>query len=81
VDMLYFPVIDTILPEWVPFRGGERFIFFRPVFNIADASISSGVFLLLIFQKKFFAKHKKQEEKLPEETAAVEGSKGEEELN
>lgn len=44
VDMLYFPVIDTILPEWVPFRGGERFIFFRPVFNIADASISTGVF-------------------------------------
>jgi signal peptidase II len=56
VDMLYFPVIDTILPEWVPFRGGEQFIFFRPVFNIADSSITTGVFLLLIFQKKFFVK-------------------------
>jgi signal peptidase II len=56
VDMFYFPVVDTILPEWVPFRGGERFIFFRPVFNIADASITSGVFMLLIFQKRFFAK-------------------------
>jgi signal peptidase II len=55
VDMFYFPVVDTILPEWVPFRGGERFIFFRPVFNIADASITSGVFMLLIFQKRFFA--------------------------
>jgi len=55
VDMFYFPVVDTILPEWVPLRGGERFIFFRPVFNIADASITSGVFMLLIFQKRFFA--------------------------
>lgn len=60
VDMLYFPVIDTILPEWVPFRGGEPFIFFRPVFNIADASITTGVLLLIIFQKKFFAKKEQQ---------------------
>jgi len=56
VDMLYFPVIDTILPEWVPIRGGEQFIFFRPVFNIADSSITTGVFMLLIFQNKFFEK-------------------------
>jgi len=62
VDMFYFPVVDTILPEWVPFRGGERFIFFRPVFNIADASITTGVLTLLIFQKRFFAKH--EEEKI-----------------
>jgi len=62
VDMFYFPVIDTILPEWVPLRGGEQFIFFRPVFNIADASISTGVFLLLIFQKKFFAKQETKAE-------------------
>ena len=55
VDMLYFPVIDTILPGWVPFRGGQQFIFFRPVFNIADSSITTGVFMLLFFQKKFFA--------------------------
>lgn len=56
VDMLYFPVIETTLPEWVPLWGGQPFTFFRPVFNIADSSITSGVFLLLIFQKKFFAK-------------------------
>jgi len=62
VDMFYFPVIDTILPEWVPLRGGEQFIFFRPVFNIADASISTGVFLLLIFQNKFFAKQETKAE-------------------
>lgn len=62
VDMLYFPVIETIMPEWVPFWGGEQFIFFRPVFNIADSSITTGVFLLLIFQKKFFAKNETAEE-------------------
>jgi signal peptidase II len=56
VDMLYFPVIETTLPQWVPVRGGQSFIFFRPVFNIADASITTGVILLLIFQKKFFVK-------------------------
>jgi signal peptidase II len=56
VDMLYFPVIDIVLPQWVPFRGGETFQFFRPVFNIADSCITTGVFMLLIFQKKFFPK-------------------------
>jgi signal peptidase II len=61
VDMLYFPVIDTTFPEWVPFWGGEQFIFFRPIFNIADASISVSVFYLLLFQRRFFTSHKKQE--------------------
>jgi signal peptidase II len=61
VDMLYFPVIETRLPDWVPVWGGEPFTFFRPVFNIADSSITTGVMLLLIFQKKFFAKKETQE--------------------
>jgi signal peptidase II len=61
VDMLYFPVIDIILPDWVPIRGGTQFIFFRPVFNIADSSITTGVLLLLFFQKKFFAKPQEEE--------------------
>jgi signal peptidase II len=61
VDMLYFPVIHTTLPGWVPVWGGETFEFFRPVFNIADSSITTGVFLLLIFQKKFFAKKESSE--------------------
>lgn len=54
VDMLYFPIIQTTLPQWFPFRGGEEFIFFRPVFNMADSSITTGVFVLLVFQRRFF---------------------------
>lgn len=54
VDMLYFPLVDSFFPEWFPFWGGERFQFFRPVFNIADASISTGVISILVFHRKFF---------------------------
>ena len=56
VDMLYFPVINGYYPSWFPFWGGNEFIFFRPVFNIADSSITVGVFILILFQKKFFKK-------------------------
>jgi signal peptidase II len=52
VDMLYFPLFDGFFPEWFPFWGGEYFQFFRPVFNLADASISCGVFLWILFQHK-----------------------------
>jgi len=52
VDMFYFPLIQTVLPEWVPFWGGEEFVFFRPIFNLADSSICVGVFLLLIFYRQ-----------------------------
>lgn len=54
VDMFYFPIINTTLPEWVPFKGGDEFIFFRPIFNFADACISVSVIYMLIFQRKFF---------------------------
>ncbi len=54
VDMLYFPLIDTVLPEWVPVWGGERFEFFRPVFNIADSAITVGVASILLFHRRFF---------------------------
>lgn len=54
VDMFYFPIIQTQWPSWVPFWGGSEFIFFRPVFNIADSAITVGVFIILLFQKKFF---------------------------
>lgn len=62
VDMLYFPLIEGNFPSWVPFWGGEHFLFFRPVFNIADSAISVGVFLILLFQKSYF----KQEHELVE---------------
>ena len=58
VDMFYFPIIDTVLPEWVPFYGGEHFIFFRPIFNFADACISVSVIYMLLFQRKFFMEEK-----------------------
>lgn len=61
VDMFYFPVIRTTLPEWVPFWGGEFFEFFRPVFNVADASISVGFVIILLFQKTFFKMHQQEE--------------------
>ena len=56
VDMLYFPIIDTYLPDWVPFYGGKRFTFFDPIFNVADTAISVAVGLLLIFNKQAFKK-------------------------
>ncbi len=52
VDMFYFPLIVTTWPDWVPFVGGNPYIFFSPVFNFADASISVGVVLLLLFYRK-----------------------------
>ena len=56
VDMFYFPLIVTTWPEWVPHFGGEEFIFFSPVFNYADANISVGVVLLLLFYSKEISK-------------------------
>jgi len=58
VDMLYFPIIQGHYPSWVPFVGTDQFIFFRPVFNIADSAITVGVFVILIFQKRFFGREK-----------------------
>src|SRR6476659_937332 len=55
VDMLYFPIIrNAHFPVWIPVWGGEDFEFFRPIFNLADASITTGVITILVFQKRFF---------------------------
>jgi signal peptidase II len=54
VDMFYFPVIDTHWPDWSPIKPGESFVFFRPVFNIADSAITCGVISIVLFQKKMF---------------------------
>ena len=61
VDMFYFPLIDTVLPDWVPVWGGERFRFFKPVFNVADAAISTGVVSILLFHRSFFRDAEKEE--------------------
>jgi len=54
VDMFYFPIIKGNYPMWFPFWGGQEFIFFSPVFNVADSAITTGVSIILIFQKRFF---------------------------
>lgn len=69
VDMLYFPIINSHFPSWMPFVGGSEFEFFSPIFNIADASISTGVITLLVFQKKFFKKHSSGEKPVTIETS------------
>lgn len=61
VDMLYFPIIDTTIPKWVPLVGGDHFEFFQPVFNIADASISIGLITILLFYRHLFHESPKQE--------------------
>ena len=54
VDMLYFPLYEGFLPEWIPIWGGDYFVFFRPVFNIADSAITIGVISILLFHRNFF---------------------------
>jgi signal peptidase II len=71
VDMLYFPLIDTVLPDWVPLWGGERFQFFKPVFNLADAAISTGVISLLVFYTRFLRSGKTEQSPQPEQTTTV----------
>lgn len=60
VDMFYFPVIRSTFPEWLPIWGGEDFVFFSPVFNIADAAITCGVAVFLIYRKHFFKEEEKE---------------------
>lgn len=59
VDMLHFPIWNGRFPDWLPFIGGDAFVFFQPVFNIADIAISSGVGLLILFNKKAFGTKEK----------------------
>lgn len=56
VDMLYFPICEGTFPKWMPVYGGEEFKFFNAIFNIADMAISTGVGILIVFNKKAFAK-------------------------
>jgi signal peptidase II len=79
VDMLYFPVIETHYPSWFPVWGGESLTFFRPIFNIADASISTGVIAIILFQKRFFGN--KLEEPLINDSVENEEAFGHSESN
>lgn len=56
VDMFYFPIFKGYLPSWLPVWGDKYFVFFRPVFNIADTAITTGVLMILVFQKRYFKK-------------------------
>lgn len=58
VDMFYFPLIDTVWPSWVPIVGNQSLVFFRPVFNVADASISVGIVMIMLFFRKDLAETK-----------------------
>jgi signal peptidase II len=71
VDMLYFPVLKGHFPSWLPFWGGQDFEFFRPIFNLADASISTGVISILLFQKRFFKQRNTGETHPTVETGAL----------
>jgi len=69
VDMFYFPIISGVYPDWVPFIGGSDFQFFRPVFNVADSSISIGIFSIILFYRKEFSElTSKDHEPAKEET-------------
>lgn len=74
VDMLYFPIFDGHWPQWMPLVGGDRFEFFSPVFNIADAAISAGVISILVFQKRFFQRKKPNGQHVVETNAPVNDS-------
>ncbi|WP_044237285.1 lipoprotein signal peptidase [Flexithrix dorotheae] len=62
IDMLYFPLIEGTIPSWLPIWGGEHFLFFSAIFNVADSSIFIGVVTILIFQKKFLPKEDELQE-------------------
>lgn len=63
VDMLYFPFYEGFLPSWIPFWGDSYFVFFRPVFNIADMAISTGIGMILVFQNRYFGQDKNKSPK------------------
>jgi signal peptidase II len=67
VDMLFFPIIKGTWPAWSPIHAGEPFLFFSPVFNIADSSITIGIGIILVFYRKYFAEEDKKKEEVKAE--------------
>jgi signal peptidase II len=76
VDMFYFPIHNFQMPDWVPIWGGEDFLFFSPIFNVADAAITCGVLSIFLFQRQFF----KDEEAAAQAAFAAEGESTEAEV-
>jgi signal peptidase II len=72
IDMLFFPIFEASWPEWFPFIGGDSFLFFSPVFNVADSSIFIGVVTILIMQKTFFKEKMEEETETQPKITAVE---------
>ena len=76
VDMLYFPLCEWNWPQWMPFIGGNHFVFFQPIFNIADASLSVSVIVLILFYARYLAtvteSKKEEEQQGAEEPLSVE---------
>ena len=66
VDMFYFPIASWDWPEWMPGVGGEHFIFFQPVFNLADAAISAGIIAFILFYSKYLASNPEEQQKKTE---------------
>jgi signal peptidase II len=81
VDMFYFPLIEGRYPSWLPVVGGDPFIFFRPVFNIADSSITVGIFSIMIFYRKYFNKPEEQVSDLEPSVDKIESESIEEQTN
>ncbi len=63
VDMLYFPIWEGVYPDWMPWLGGKPFLFFSPIFNVADVAITTGVLSLIVFYRKFFFVEEQPKEK------------------
>lgn len=74
VDMFYFPLIEGRYPSWIPVKGGDPFIFFRPVFNIADSAITVGIFSILLFYRKHFNQLELKSEETNEELSEEENN-------
>jgi signal peptidase II len=77
VDMFYFPLINGTYPNWIPWLRGQEFEFFRPIFNVADSSISVGIVAILLFQKRYFSEEIHEEEAEPGEAGPGEVEPGE----
>jgi signal peptidase II len=72
VDMFYFPLFSGVYPDWLPFIGGTDFQFFRPVFNVADSSISIGIFSIILFYRKLFSELTSKEDEPERKEITVE---------